>query len=178
EPWQAEEFLAHVDRLRDYLHEHVPLPGRVTDLAAARAMLQRYADSQAADGNRIYGIWVEGVLSGGVTVKNFDAKGGTCELGVWLAPDAQGRGLMTAAVRHVIDWAIGVRGFGRIEWLAVVGNERSIALAKRVGMSFEGVKRSDFILNGVRRDSEVYAITADDWFPLSDKNAGSRSGTS
>ena len=177
EPWQAEEFLAHIDGIRDYLREHVALPEKVKNLEGARRLLQNYATSTAADGNRIWGIWVDGVLSGGVMLKHFDPTGGTAEIGVWLAPEAQGRGVMTAAVRRTIDWAIGVRGLGRLEWLAVVGNERSIAVAKRVGMSFEGIKRSDFLLNGVRRDSEVYSITADD-FILSDKSGGSRSGTS
>ena len=163
EPWQAEEFLAHIDSARDYLAEHVALPAKATNLDEARKLLQDYADSTAADGNRIWGIWVDGVLRGGVMLKHFDAAGGTAEIGVWLTPAAQGRGVMTTAVRRVIDWAIGVRGLGRLEWLAIVGNERSIALAKRLGMSFEGIKRSDFRLNGVRHDSEVYSLTIDDY---------------
>jgi RimJ/RimL family protein N-acetyltransferase len=172
EPWQAEEFLAHIDSARDYLREHVALPTRVTNLDDARKLLRHFADSTAADGNRIWGIWVAGVLSGGVMLKHFDAAGGTAEIGVWLSPEAQGRGLMTTAVRRVIDWAIGVRGLGRLEWLAIVGNERSIALAKRLGMSFEGIKRSDFLLNGVRHDSEVYSLTGEDY--LSGRSDGSR----
>lgn len=178
EPWQAEEFLAHINGIRDYLREHVALPEKVKDLDGARNLLQHYANSTAADGNRIWGIWVNGSLSGGVMLKHFDAAGGTAEIGVWLSPEAQGRGVMTAAVRRTIDWAIGVRGLGRLEWLAVVGNERSVGVAKRVGMSFEGIKRSDFLLNGVRRDSEVYSVTADDYFSVSDRSGGSRSGTS
>jgi ribosomal-protein-serine acetyltransferase len=172
EPWQAEEFLAHIDKARDHLREYIGLPAKVTNLDEARKLLRHYADSTAADGDRVWGIWVDGVLSGGIMLKQFDAAGGTAEIGVWLAPEVQGRGLMTAAVRRVIDWAIGVRGFGRLEWLAIVGNERSVAVAKRLGMSFEGIRRSDFLLNGVRHDSEVYSITADDY--LSGRSDGSR----
>jgi ribosomal-protein-serine acetyltransferase len=163
EPWQAKEFLAHMDSVREYLRPHISLPDRVRNLDEAREVLQRYAEMQAADTGRIYGIWYEGRLSGGIMFRHFNPVGGTCEIGVWLAPEAQGRGLMTAAVRKMIEWAIGVRGIGRVEWLATTDNERSIAVAKRVGMSYEGIKRSDYILNGERRDSAVYSFTIDDW---------------
>jgi ribosomal-protein-serine acetyltransferase len=174
EPWQAEEFLAHMDNVRDYLRPHISLPEKVKDLDDARKLLQRFADMQASDSGRIYGIWVDGTLRGGVMFRHFDPVGGTCEIGVWLAPEAQGRGLMTTAVRKMIDWAILVRGIGRVEWLATTDNERSIAVAKRVGMSYEGIKRSDYILNGERRDSAVYSFTIDDWAAISDRSGGSR----
>jgi len=146
----------------------------VSDLDEARNLLQRFADMQASDAGRIYDIWLDGTLRGGVYFRRFDPVGGTCEIGVWLAPEAQGRGLMTAAVRKMIDWAIGVRCIGRVEWLALPDNERSIAVAKRVGMSYEGIKRSDYILNGERRDSAVYSFTIDDWLAVSGRSAGNR----
>jgi RimJ/RimL family protein N-acetyltransferase len=149
--------------VREYLRPIISLPDRVKDLDDARKLLQRFADMQARDGGRIYGIYLDGILRGGIMFRSFDPVGGTCELGVWLAPEAQGRGLMTAAVKLMIDWAIRVRGIGRVEWLATTDNERSIAVAERVGMTFEGVKRSDYILNGVRRDSAVYSMIIDDW---------------
>jgi RimJ/RimL family protein N-acetyltransferase len=163
EPWQAKEFFAHLDRHREYFSEYIAMPAKVPTVEAARRLLQRFADAQARDEDRIFGIWVDGKLHGGTMFRHFDAVGGTAEIGVWLAPEAQGRGLMTMTVKHMIDWAIGVRGLGRVEWLAVVGNTASAAVAKRVGMSFEGIKRSDYMLNGARRDSEVYAITGEDW---------------
>jgi len=174
EPWQAEEFLAHIDGVRDYLRPIISLGERVRDLDDARQVLQRYAEMLASDTGRIYGIWLDGTLRGGVMFRRFDASGGTCEIGVWLAPEAQRKGLMTAAVRKMIDWAIGVRGIGRVEWLATTDNERSIAVAKRVGMSYEGIKRSDYLLNGERRDSAVYSITIDDWSAVSGRSGENR----
>lgn len=165
EPWQAEEFFDHVDGIREYLRPFITLPTRVSTVEDARRFLQRYAVSQAEDSGRLYGIWVSGVLSGGTVFRSFDATGGTCEIGVWLSPPVQGRGIMTTAVRHMIDWAITVRGLGRVEWLAVVGNSASTAVAKRVGMRFEGTKRSDYLLNGERYDSEVWSVISTEWPP-------------
>lgn len=48
-PWQAGEFLAHVDRGREFIGRYNGLPDVVTDVASARAFLQAYAEKEAAD---------------------------------------------------------------------------------------------------------------------------------
>ena len=88
EPWQAEEFASHVDRVRDNLLPWIPFASRIYDVEGARELLQRFADLQANDEGRFYGIWVDGVLSGGALFRTFDPQSGVCEVGVWLAPGA------------------------------------------------------------------------------------------
>ncbi|MEU3878161.1 hypothetical protein AB0E87_30480, partial [Streptomyces sp. NPDC029704] len=44
EPWNAEEYLAHIDRSREFIGRYIALADHATDLASARAFLQRYAD--------------------------------------------------------------------------------------------------------------------------------------
>lgn len=163
EPWQAAEFAAYLDRSRAHLAPWLPWARTITDEDTARHWLQRYADSQAADGGRIYGIWLDGVLVGGTLFRVFDRRSGTCEVGVWLAPEAEGRGLVTRAVLHMIEWAVEVRGMTRVEWRTVSDNVRSIAVAKRLGMVREGVLRQAFPLDGVRHDVEVWSLLAEEW---------------
>ena len=105
------------------------------------------------------------MLSGGTLFRVFDTRSGMCEVGVWLAPEAVGRGLVTRAARHMIDWAVGERGLTRVEWRAIPGNERSIAVARRLGMRREGVLRKTFPLRGALHDTEVWALLAEDWRP-------------
>jgi ribosomal-protein-serine acetyltransferase len=163
EPWQAAEFAAYVDRARAHLAPWLPWATAVTDEESAREFLQRYADSLASDEGRIYGIWLDGALVGGTLFRVFDTRFGVCEVGVWLAPEVEGRGLVTRAVRHMIDWAVGARGMARVEWRVVPENARSIAGAKRLGMTRDGVLRQAFPLNGVRHDVEVWSVLADEW---------------
>jgi ribosomal-protein-serine acetyltransferase len=163
EPWQAAELAAYTDRVRPHLTPWLPWAHSVVDTDSAGRFLQRYADHQAADGGRIYGIWLDGVLVGGTLFRVFDAEGGVCEIGVWLAPEAQGRGLVTRAASLMIDWAVRVRGLSRVEWLCSPANQPSRAVARRLGMTHEGVLRSVFRMNGVRHDLEVWAVLADEW---------------
>ncbi len=158
EPWNAAEFAAHVDEAREHLKPWIPFATRIVDAESALLLLERYALLQASDEGRLYGIWIEGKLSGGTLFKTFDAKSGTCEVGVWLAPQAQGRGLITTAVRLMIDWAFELRGIHRVEWRTDPRNERSRAAAKRLGLTYEGTLRSNFALNGERHDTEVWAL--------------------
>src|ERR1700712_3590622 len=85
EPWQADEFAAHMDRAREHIRPWVGPSFVTTDLDGARATLQRYADATARDGNRIFGIWLDGTdaptLVGGVMFVEFSAASGTCEIG-------------------------------------------------------------------------------------------------
>ncbi|WP_042421636.1 GNAT family N-acetyltransferase [Streptacidiphilus anmyonensis] len=163
EPWQAEEFLAHMDRAREGIDPFIPFAARNADLDAARATLQGYADRQAQDTGRIYGIWREGVLVGGAMFVHFDAAMGNCEIGVWSEPAGQGRGLVTAAVRALLGYAFEERGMQRAEWWSSTRNERSRAVAQRLGMRLDGTLRSYFPHNGVRHDKEVWSMLASEW---------------
>src|SRR5262245_52982058 len=131
EPWCAEEFAAAVDRARDHLRPWIPFATRVVDVATARELLQRYADKQAEDTGALYGIWVDGRLSGGTLFRTFDAAMSVCEIGVWLDPSVVGRGLVTKAVTYMIDYAVRVRGIQRVEWYCAPANDRSKAAAAR-----------------------------------------------
>ncbi|MEU8839311.1 GNAT family protein [Streptomyces roseus] len=165
EVWHAEEFLAHMDRGRAFIGEHILLADLVTDLDSARAFLSSYARKTAADGGRLYGIRVDGTLVGGVLFRTFEADSGNCEVGCWLEPAAAGRGLVTRACRVLVDWAFRERGMHRAEWRASAANHKSLAVAERLGMTREGLLRENHLHRGVRRDTEVWAVLAHEWPP-------------
>ncbi len=163
EPWQAPLLAAYTDRVREHLTPWLPWAHSVTDTESARRFLQAYADRQAADGGRIYGIWLGDELVGGMIFRLFDVEQGSCELGAWLAPEAQGRGLVTGAASAMTDWAVRQRGISRVEWLVSPANAASIAVARRLGMTHEGTLRSVFAMGGKRHDLQVWAVLADEW---------------
>jgi ribosomal-protein-serine acetyltransferase len=158
EPWQAEEFAAHMDRAREHIRPWVGPSFVTTDVDGARATLTRYAEGTARDGMRIFGIWDDGELVGGVMFVQFSAAAGTCELGCWLQPGAEGRGLITTACRVLLDWAFTERGIHRAEWHCRADNERSGEVAKRLGMTLEGVMRETWRLGDAYHDKQLWAL--------------------
>jgi RimJ/RimL family protein N-acetyltransferase len=168
EPWQAAEFLAHMDRARETVDPWIPWAGRSTDLASATATLQRYADLTARDAGRLFGIWLDGTLVGGTMFVAFDATAGTCEIGCWLEPAGRGKGLVTRAVRVLIDWAVLTRGIHRVEWRCRPDNVASSDVARRLGMRLDGVLREVHPYHGVRHDLEIWSLLASDGSKTSD----------
>ena len=69
-----------------------------------------------------------------------------------------GNGYMNEAISCLLWHAADELKLHRIEADILPGNERSIAVAKRLGFEFEGVARSSHIVNGVWRDHERYAL--------------------
>jgi RimJ/RimL family protein N-acetyltransferase len=163
EPWQAEEFAAHLDRAREHIRPWVSAAFVGEGVEGARATLRRYAERQAADSGRIFGIRLDGVLVGGVLFVDFDAARGSCEIGCWLEPSAVGHGLVTRACAALLDWAFTTRGLHRAQWRCRADNTRSSAVAERLGMVREGVLREHWPYEGTRYDKEIWAILARDW---------------
>ncbi|MET9730364.1 GNAT family protein [Streptomyces sp. NPDC006458] len=163
EPWHAPEFLAHIDRARPLVDPWIPWATFSTDLQSATATLQRYADRQATDTGRIFGIWLEDTLVGGVMFTRFDSASGVCEIGCWTERAGEGRGLVSRACRALIDWAFTERGMSRVEWWTASGNARSVAVARRLGMTRDGVLRRHSPHLGRRRDIEVWSVLSEEW---------------
>jgi RimJ/RimL family protein N-acetyltransferase len=163
EPWRAEEFFAHMERGREFIGQHIGFANAAKDLESARKLLQSYADKTATDTGRIYGIWLDDKLVGGVLVRVMDVQQGRAEVGCWLEPAATGRGLITRAAKVLIGWLIRERGIHRVEWLVSSANGPSIAVARRLGLTQDGVLRSYSVHRGVRQDIEVWSVLAPEW---------------
>ncbi|GAB7050880.1 GNAT family N-acetyltransferase [Catenuloplanes indicus] len=163
EPWQAGELLANIDRGREFIGRFIGLADAITTPETATAFLTGYAEKAAADTGRIWGIWSAGTLVGGVLFRTMSVPNGTAEAGAWLEPSAAGRGLITRATALIIDWAIRERGLHRVEWQVSAGNTASIAVARRLGMTREGVLRQAYTLRGTRYDIEIWSVLASEW---------------
>ncbi len=163
EPHHAPELLANINRGRDFIGQYISLADTITDLESARTYLRDYAHKAATDTARIYGIWLDNTLVGGVLFRTMNLDQGTAEAGCWLEPTAAGNGLVTRAARVIIDWAIREREVHRVEWLVSSANAASIAVARRLGMSRDGVLRQYYLYRGVRHDMEVWSVLAPEW---------------
>ncbi|TVL89102.1 GNAT family N-acetyltransferase [Streptomyces sp. SAJ15] len=85
------------------------------------------------------------------------------ELGYWTAKEHRGRGYTVEAARTMVDWAFAELGVERLEWLAEVGNEGSLAVARKLGFQMEGTLRARIPYQGTRRDSWIGSLLPSDW---------------
>jgi ribosomal-protein-alanine N-acetyltransferase len=86
----------------------------------------------------------------------------TAELGYWLGEPFWGRGIMTAAVRAVVEHGFSELGLVRIYAEPYVGNAVSARVLEKAGFVLEGCLRAHVIKDGRIRDMLLYARVRDD----------------
>jgi RimJ/RimL family protein N-acetyltransferase len=84
------------------------------------------------------------------------------EVGYWCAPWARGRGVMSAALRLVRDWAFDELELERLELTTDVDNIGSQRVAAAAGFHREGVMRGYLTARGRRTDDVLFGMVAGD----------------
>jgi [ribosomal protein S5]-alanine N-acetyltransferase len=84
-------------------------------------------------------------------------------LGYWIAADAGGRGHATRAVRLALSFAFDHARLHRVQPAIIPRNDRSVAVARRVGFRLEGRAERYLRINGAWEDHDIYALTVEDW---------------
>ena len=84
------------------------------------------------------------------------------EIAYVVAPAAQGRGIASAAVRLLTDWAFSTLGLARLQLSIAPQNAPSIRVAEKVHYRYEGLLRSLKVIRGQRVDSLLYSRLPDD----------------
>lgn len=160
----AEALSGVIDANRDHLGrwmswvENERTPESV--LPFIRVTRKQLADN---DGLQTTIVDPDGRIVGMVGVHSVDWRNAKTSIGYWLVEDAQGRGVMTAAVRAYVDHAFGVWKLNRVTIQAAVDNARSRAVAQRLGFREEGVLREVERVGDRVLDHVVYAMLAADW---------------
>jgi ribosomal-protein-alanine N-acetyltransferase len=80
------------------------------------------------------------------------------ELGYVLGRGLWGRGLMTGAVRAVIDFGFETLGLNRIDARCFVANVASARVMEKAGMRFEGILREQIHAKGAFQDLKSYSV--------------------
>jgi RimJ/RimL family protein N-acetyltransferase len=87
---------------------------------------------------------------------------GTAEVGYWVDPQARNRGVATAAVRAVCQWAVTTGEIEIIEWRCEEGNVASRRVAQKAGFQIEAKLRKRRVSDGVRVDEWVGSLLRDE----------------
>lgn len=165
-PWEIDmaDILAEVVVAnREHLARYLSWPTPEYNRDAAEAFIRQVHRQYAEEGILALGIWERGALVGGISMNTTVWHQCSTALGYWLAASAQGRGIMTRAVRAVVDELLWHRGIERVVIAAQPENIASCAVAERLGFRREGVARHAFRHGDRFVDWAVYAMLAQEW---------------
>jgi ribosomal-protein-serine acetyltransferase len=157
----AEAVFAAVDAERTRLGEWMPWVWASPTLDDSRRFVED-AERRLAAGTAVHwGLFQGDRVVGGVGA-GIDSLNRVSEVGYWVAADYEGRGLVTSAMRALVA-DLFERGLNRLVIHAAVGNERSIALAERLGFTYEGTEREALRMGEQVHDSVVYGLLRREW---------------
>jgi ribosomal-protein-serine acetyltransferase len=147
---------------RERLREWLPWIDATTSVDVERDFLVTLERANALGEGAHLTIRLDGEFCGLVGLR-LDQFHRNAAVGYWLAARGTGRGVMTRSVAILIDYGFTMLSLHRVELLAATENLRSRAVAQRLGLSFEGIRREAEELPRGFVDLAMYAVLARDW---------------
>ena len=159
----ADELFALVDASRMYLREWLPWVDASVSVEDTKAFVHAAQQQYTRGDGCQCCIRYKGKIVGIIGFHRVDLFHKQTDIGYWLAEEYQGRGIMTACCRALVDFAFREYKVHRVEIRAAVENQKSRAIPERLGFTHEGTLREAEWVNDHFVDGAVYAMLERDW---------------
>lgn len=108
-------------------------------------------------------ITVDDEVCGAVTLKEINLMMNFAEIGYQVAETYHGRGIMTGALRLLLDRIFRETSLRRIMAYVHDENIASCRVLEKLGFQKEGLLREHFIINGKAENEFLFALLKSDW---------------
>lgn len=163
ETGDAQELFALVDASRMYLREWLPWVDANVSIGETVAFIEAAQRQESRGEGFQCCIRYRNKIVGIIGLNRLDRFHKQVEIGYWLAEEWQGRGIMTACCRTLIDFVFRDYKLHRVEIRAAADNTRSRAIPERLSFTHEGTLRESEWVNDHFVDGAVYAMLEHDW---------------
>ena len=163
DPADAAELFALIDNNRARLREWLPWLDFNKTAEDSSKFIKSNIQNEADKKGITALIWHKGKIAGVASQHLIDWSNKKVSLGYWIGEAFEGKGLITRATEALTDHSIREDKLNRVELRIATGNNKSWAVAERLGFQFEGVARSSEWLYDHFVDHKVYAMLAADW---------------
>ncbi len=157
-PSNASELFNLIDADRDQIRQWLPLGYTIREVKDAESYIRARLGLCAKNDSYKCGIWLDNKLIGLTGLHDVDPDSLKCEIGYWISPKYENQGIMSKVLQAQINHIFEVNKFNRIEIWTSSTNQKSSALAKKLGFVLEGTLKQRDKLNDKFIDMEVYAL--------------------
>ena len=159
----SKEAFGLVDKNREELRRWLPWVDSTLSADDTKKYIiecrEKFEKKETAD----FGIVYENSLVGSGGFNKIDLVNEWAEIGYWLDGDHQGKGIMTEAVKAMINYGFNELHLHRIRIRCDSLNVKSKAIPERLGFKLEGVQREDHKYGGEFSDGLIYGLLKNEW---------------
>jgi len=154
----SEELFKLLDANRDHIRRWHPWVDVIRTTAAVERAITNWQQQYTNNRGFYSGIWYQGRFCGVINHLNVDWANRWTALGYWLDAGHQGKGIMTACCRTMIDHSFNVWKLNRITIECATENARSRAIPERLGFKLEGIAREIEWVHDRHVDHAMYSL--------------------
>lgn len=163
DPKYSEALYAVIDGNRAHLRPWLGWVDRTNSVGDLNDFVASAGRRWAETGDVVAVIFFDSAPAGCIGLEGIDLTNCSGEIGYWLGKEFEGLGLITQAARTMLDYAFGEANLNRVQLRVSPQNERSKAVASRLGFVYEGTLRKVARMYDHFEDLQYYSIIKDEW---------------
>ncbi len=152
-----------IDQNRVFLRKWLPFVDFTHKISDTEKFVKSVIAKVSSNRDEVYVIWYKFEFAGLIGFKDIDRVNDKLEIGYWLIQKMTRKGIASEATRKMVNLAFRNMDINRIVIRCGVGNEKSSAIPKRLGFTFEGIERNGERHNQSYIDLEVFSLLRSEW---------------
>lgn len=148
QPSFAKDYYQLVQQERDYLQIWLPWVHRANDEKFFQEFIQEGLLGYARSESLHCAIFYQQQLAGHISLVNLDHTFKKTTIGYWLARNFQGKGIIHQSLEYLLELANNNYAMELAIIRTADNNEKSQAVAKRLGFQYDGILKRGQMLNG------------------------------
>lgn len=162
-PESAQVIFNLINRNRQYLRQWLPFIDNTWKVEDTEIFIKSVLTGGGPKRDLIVEIWYQDRFAGLIALKEIDRWNKKAEIGYWLDPDLENKGIMTRCCKAMIDFAFKKMALNRIQIKVGIGNVQSSRIPEKLGFRFEGIERNGEKFPDHYINLEVYSILKKEW---------------
>ena len=160
----APEMFQTIDNERASLRTSLPFVDFTTELEDSERFIESILSVPVENREFVFVIREHGQFAGIIGFRGSDLYNRKTEIGYWLDPNFQKKGIMTRSVIELLKYAFDELNMNRVQIRCAVENFPSRAIPEKLGFMFEGIERSgEFLANQEFTDLAVYSMLKEEF---------------
>ena len=152
-----------IDNNREHLSKWLPFVRFTRQKEDTEEFISSVVNKKPHEKEEVFTIWHDEEFAGLIGYVNSDRVNRKTEIGYWLVKSKEGKGIISEATQKLIKLAFKQLQMNRITIRCAKGNDRSSAVARRLGFTYEGTERQGEKHGELYFDLEVYSLLKNEW---------------